>query len=67
MPDSKPEIRRRLAGLKLETTREAAIVEEFAQRLEDSHAEMLSRGATLHCACRPNAKSKTCRMRAVRV
>jgi hypothetical protein len=31
MPDWKPEIRRRLAGLKLETTREAAIVGGFAQ------------------------------------
>ncbi len=67
MPDWKPEIRRRLAGLKLETTREAAIVEEFAQYLEDRYAEMLSSGATLHCACYPNAKSKTCRMCAVRV
>jgi hypothetical protein len=67
MLDWKPEIRRRLAGLKLETTREAAIVEEFAQYPEDRYAEMLSSGATLHCACRPNANPKTCRMCAVRV
>jgi hypothetical protein len=39
--DWKPEIRRRLAGLKLETTREAAIVEEFAQYPEDRFAETL--------------------------
>ena len=31
MPDWKPEIRRRLANLRLEPTREAAIVEELAQ------------------------------------
>jgi hypothetical protein len=30
MPDWKPEIRRRLAGLKLEPTREAEIVEELS-------------------------------------
>jgi hypothetical protein len=41
MPDWKPEIRRRLAGLKLEPTRKAAIVEELAQYLEDRYAEML--------------------------
>jgi hypothetical protein len=66
MPVWKPEIRRRLAGLKLETTREAAIVEEFAQYPGDRFAEMPSSGATLHCAC-PNANPKTCRMCAVRV
>jgi hypothetical protein len=33
MPDWKSEIRRRLAGLKLEPAREAAIVEELAQYL----------------------------------
>src|SRR5438128_11586943 len=46
MPDWKPEIRRRLAGLELEPTREAAIVEELAQHLEDCHAELLAGGAT---------------------
>jgi hypothetical protein len=66
MLDWKPEIRRRLAGLKLETTREAAIVEEFAQYPEGRFAEMPSTGATLHCAC-PNANPKTCRRCAVRV
>jgi hypothetical protein len=35
MPDWKPEIRRRLANLKLVPTREAAIVEELAQHLDD--------------------------------
>ncbi|HEY6399819.1 MAG TPA: ABC transporter permease, partial [Blastocatellia bacterium] len=45
MPDWKPEIRRRLAKLKLEPTREAAIVEELAQYLDDYYAELLAGGA----------------------
>jgi predicted permease len=45
MPDWKEEIRRRLANLKLEPTREAAIIEELAQHLADRHAESLSSGA----------------------
>jgi len=35
MPDWKPEIRRRLAKLNLSPAREAAIVEELAQHLDD--------------------------------
>ena len=46
MPDWKPEIRRRMAGLQLSPTREAAIVEELAQHLDDCYAESLSGGAT---------------------
>ncbi len=46
MPDWKPEIRRRLAHLKLAPTREAAIVEELAQHLGDCYAEWLASGAT---------------------
>src|SRR5262245_56825841 len=46
MPGWKPEIRRRLATLRLEPTREAAIVEELAQHLEDCYAELLAGGAT---------------------
>ncbi len=46
MPDWKQEIRRRLASLKLEPTREAEIVEEFSQRLDDRYAELLAGGAT---------------------
>jgi putative ABC transport system permease protein len=49
-PDMKPqwksEIRRRLAGLHLAPTREAAIVEELAQYLEDCFAELLAGGAS---------------------
>jgi putative ABC transport system permease protein len=46
MPEWKLEIRQRLANLKLEPTREAAIVEELAQHLDDRYAELLSGGAT---------------------
>jgi predicted permease len=46
MPDWKYEIRRRLAKLKLEPTREAAVVEELAQYLDDCYAELLAGGAT---------------------
>jgi hypothetical protein len=40
------EIKQRLAQLELAPTREAAIVEELAQHLEDYYAELLAGGAT---------------------
>src|SRR5215470_14717105 len=46
MPDWKPEILKRLAGLKLSPTREAEIVEELGQHLEDRYRELISGGAT---------------------
>jgi hypothetical protein len=46
MPDWKPEIRKRLANLQLPPTREAAIVEELAQHLDDCSAELLVGGET---------------------
>src|SRR5262245_11269381 len=46
MPDWKPEIRRRLARLQLAPTRENAIVEELAQHLDESYAELLSSGVS---------------------
>src|SRR5262245_1439695 len=46
MPDWKPEIRTRLVGLQLTPAREAAIVEELAQFLDDHYAELLSGGVT---------------------
>jgi putative ABC transport system permease protein len=46
MPDWKRDIRLRLAGVKLAPTREAAIVEELAQYLDDYYAELLAGGAT---------------------
>ncbi|MBO0858555.1 MAG: ABC transporter permease [Chloracidobacterium sp.] len=45
MPDWKPEIRRRLAGVKLEPARESAIIEELAQYLDDCYVELLAGGA----------------------
>src|SRR5262249_14573459 len=46
MPKWKPEIRRRLANLKLSPTREAAIVEELAQYLDDCYEELQAGGAS---------------------
>jgi putative ABC transport system permease protein len=46
VPDWRPEIRRRLRKLRLEPTREAAIVEELAQYLDDCYAELLAGAAT---------------------
>src|SRR5262249_2270563 len=45
MPEWKQEIRERLAPLNLAPTREAEIVEELGQHLEDRCAELSSRGA----------------------
>ncbi len=45
-PEWKGEIKQRLARLKLAPSREAAIVDELAQHLEDHYAESLVRGAT---------------------
>ena len=44
MPEWKPEILRRLAPLKLPATREAEIVDEIAQHLEDRYQELLASG-----------------------
>src|SRR5215471_7144485 len=46
MPEWKQEIRQRLAGLKLEPAREATVIEELAQYLDDCYAELLASGAT---------------------
>ena len=50
--DWKREIGGRVAGLNLTPTREAEIVEELAQHLDDRYAELLSGGATPEEACR---------------
>jgi putative ABC transport system permease protein len=44
MPDWKLEIRRQLANLNLSPTRETFIVEELAQHLDESYAELLACG-----------------------
>ena len=46
MPDWRAEVRRRLARLNLEPAREAEIVEELAQHLEDVYERSLKAGAT---------------------
>jgi len=52
MIEWKQEIRRRVANLKLTPTREAEIVEELAQHLEERYEELLSRGGTSEEATR---------------
>ncbi|MBO0798304.1 MAG: ABC transporter permease, partial [Blastocatellia bacterium] len=44
MPDWTEHVRRRLAGLRLSPTREAEIVEELSQHLEDRYRELLASG-----------------------
>src|SRR5437870_8165657 len=46
MVEWKEEIRKRLGGLKLAPTREAEIVEELAQHVEDRYKELMTGGAT---------------------
>jgi predicted permease len=46
MPEWKEEIGRRLASLRLEPAREAEIVEELSQHLNDRYAELRASGAT---------------------
>ncbi|HET9180413.1 MAG TPA: ABC transporter permease [Terriglobia bacterium] len=46
MPDWKQEIGKRLTGLKLAPVREAEIVEELAQHLDDRYRELVSSGAS---------------------
>src|ERR1700726_2195348 len=44
MPDWKPEIAKRLAGLHLTASREVEIVEEMAQHADDRYVELLAGG-----------------------
>ena len=52
MADWKAEIRTRLAGLNLSPAREAEIVEELSQHLEDRYRELRQQGATTDQASR---------------
>ena len=52
MPEWKPEILRRLATLKLTSTREAEIVDELSQHLEDRFQELLASGEPEEAAFR---------------
>src|SRR5262245_49865314 len=44
MPDWAPHVRARLASLQLSPTREAEIVDELSQHLEDRHRELIAGG-----------------------
>jgi putative ABC transport system permease protein len=46
MPEFKKEIRKRLAGLSLSPAREAEIVEELSQHLEDQYEQAVAQGAS---------------------
>ena len=50
MPEFKDEVRKRLEGLSLSPVREAEIVEELSQHLEDQYEQMLNHGATEEAA-----------------
>ena len=50
MPDWQPEIKERLCGLRLEPTREAEIIEELSQHLDDRYAELRAGGAAAAAA-----------------
>src|SRR5262245_34506641 len=46
MPDFKEETRKQVAALELSPAREAEIVEELSQHLDDEYEQSLARGAT---------------------
>jgi hypothetical protein len=46
MPDWAPHVRARLASLRLSPTREAEIVDEFSQHLDDCYRELIAGGAS---------------------
>src|SRR5256714_1248490 len=50
MPEFKEEIRKRLEGLGLSPAREAEIIEELSQHLDDQYEQALSHGATEEAA-----------------
>jgi putative ABC transport system permease protein len=52
MPDWRPAIRRRIDGLQLPPSREAEIVEELSQHLDDRYQELRAAGATEDAARR---------------
>ena len=46
MPDWRPDIASRLGGLRLDPAREAEIIEELSEHLDQRYDELLSEGAT---------------------
>ena len=65
MPDFKVEIRARLAELQLSPVREAEIVEELSQHLEQEYERALSGGASEELSS-PTSPRATQRVRFVR-
>jgi putative ABC transport system permease protein len=59
MPDWKKEIRERLVGSRLSPTREAEIVEELAQYLEDYYEDLLANGTAPEDALLTTSKALT--------
>src|SRR6266850_3958456 len=57
MPDWQKKIRERLAGLRLSPTREAEIVEELAQYLEDYYEDLLANGTAAEDALLTTSKA----------
>ena len=55
MPDWKPEIQRRVAPLNLVPAREAEIVDELSQHLEDRYQELLASGQSEDAAFRTSS------------
>ena len=52
MPEWSSEIRKRLEGLRIDPSREASVVEEISQHLDDRYAELVARGAAPDAARR---------------
>ena len=52
MPDWQNEVRRRLSSLRLSPAREAEIVDELAQHLDDRYRELIAEGASAEEAAR---------------
>src|ERR1700730_5603347 len=52
MPDWSREIRERLAGLAIDPSREASVVEEISPHLADRHAELVAAGSPPEAARR---------------
>ncbi len=46
MPDWRHDVRARLSSLRLSATREAEIVDELSQHLDDGYRELVSGGAS---------------------
>ena len=57
MPEWSNDIRKRLEGLRLDPAREASIVEEISQHLDDRYDDLVARGASPKPRAGPRSKS----------